>query len=250
MFSHTLLSISAFFWTHSKISLTDIHQKSAKHSMSPLWNKCDSFKSYIHSLSFWGGKFQGEGWNAGVWAEQKMGTNSPKHLGNQHRRHLPGGLEYLWLYSSSDHAEFAKFLHLQQPRIPRKTGGIIAGEAGAGITAQILLMTLLPHLQQASQREETFPSKQHFPQLSLIAPALWIGGFIFTAGWLKPCLKSQPQIAQSSKSERMKSMQKRLFLFCYYLGCSHIPGHTFPLAALGKQLLAATCGPGVVCFCS
>lgn len=81
----------------------------------------------------------------------------------------------------------------------------------------------LSQLQHTLLRKEMFFCKRHFPQLSLIAYALWVGVFMFILSRLKLCLKSQPQIAQSSKRQANEIHANRLFLFCYYLGCYHIP---------------------------
>lgn len=170
-----------------------------------------------------------------------MGNNSSEHLGNQQRRHVPGGLGYLWLCSSSDHTEFAEFLPVQHPKESRRE----PREAGAVIPA----LTWSPSTSPAGfTKRGNILQQTTFPTVVFNCSCPLDRRFYFYCCLIEAVPKSQPQIAQSSKSKQMKSMQKMLFLFCYYLGCSHIPEHTFPLAGLGKQLLAATCGPGVICF--
>lgn len=163
-----------------------------------------------------------------------MGNNSPKHL--------PGWLEYLWLCSFSDHTEFAKFLCVQHPRVPGKTGGS-PGEARAGITHRVLLMTLFTWSPSTSPADFTkrgnVLQQITFPTVAFNCSCPLDRRFYFYCGLIEAVPKISAPNCPIKQKQANEIHAKEAILVLLLFGLFPHPMAHFPISRLGKTAFSS-----------
>lgn len=172
-----------------------------------------------------------------------MGNNSSEHLGNQQRRHVPGGLGYLWLCSSSDHTEFAEFLPVQHPKESRRE----PREAGAAIPA----LTWSPSTSPAGfTKRGNILQQTTFPTVVFNCSCPLDRRFYFYC-----CLiEAVPKISAPNCSIKQKQANeihaKDAILVLLLFGLFPHPRAHFPISRVGKTAFSSYLWAWCYLFCS